>query len=429
MPVVPASRAHRGSALVVALVISIVLMGMVSSLVLVSAKEGEMVLDVGQLEKARFLCEGGLNLVLEDYQKDQEPPPSSWYDSPQPLAGGTFQILKDEEIDAVTQKRLVRVEGLSDLSEWRIDAVIGPEFRSRFGAAIQANSYIHMSNNARVDSYDSRESLYDKFDPGENGDVLGNGDILMENSASIHGDLDVVGDLTIKDEAQVTGEAADGGEENPIESVDDLVAQLAAQFKDSNNNDNLDPSIVETKDGEPMIHVQANKTKVIETGDYYLHSMIIENQSTIELDTTDGPIRMVFHTEDVFLKNNTTLNVTGDHPVEIYLSGDNKFFMDNFTKVINPGGRSDLFQVVINSNGAGEFIRMENSNNATFYGTILAPDADMILQNNFDLHGAVICREIQLKNIASVHYDEALAESMRILIPESYRVHFKKRNL
>lgn len=421
------SPKERGGALVFALITSIILMAMVGSLAMVAAKESEMVIGTRQLEQARFIAEAGLNLALEDYQKDQLPPPKDWYDNPQPFGEGTFQIISDAPLGGSTQRRLVQIEAVFDGAEWRIEAVIGPESRPLFDSAVQANFDITMDNNGEVDSYDSRVGPYDPKSPSESGDVKGNGNIKMTNSAAINGDVEVIGTITLEGSASVSGSQTEGGDGVFLPSTDPLIDKMVAELSASNDNASLDPSLVEIKDGQPMIHLQSNRTKVISSGDYYLHSIIIENQSNLVFDTSGGPVRVVVHSEDVFLKNNTEIVVSGANPVYFYLAGDTKFFMDNHAWVTNPLDRADLFQVVMSSNGGGEFTRLKVANNTKYYGTFWAPGADIILENNFDLFGAVICREILAKNYAKVHYDEALADGLWLLVPDSYRVHFKRR--
>ena len=423
------SPKERGGALVFALLTSIILMAMVGALAGVAAKESEMVIGTRQLEGARFIAEAGLNLVIEDYQQDQVAPPKDWYDSPQPFGEGTFQVLSDVALGGATQRRLVQIEAVMDGAEWRIEAVIGPESKPLFDSAIQANFDVTMDNSAKVDSFDSRVGPYDKDNPSESGDVKGNGNIKMTSETIILGDVDVTGTITLEGSATVSGDQTEGGDGVSLPSVDSFIDALATKLSASNDNASLDPSMVEIKDGEPMIHLQANRTGIIPSGDYYLHSMIIENQSDLIFDTSGGPVRVLVHSEDVFLKGNTNIVVNGPNPVHFYLAGETKFFMDNHSWVTNPWDRADLFQVVMSSDGGGEFTRLKVANNTKYYGTILAPGADIILENNFDLFGAIICREVFVKNHASVHYDEALADGMWILVPDSYRAHFKRRAL
>lgn len=45
-----------------------------------------------------------------------------------------------------------------------------------------------------------------------------------------------------------------------------------------------------------------------------------------------------------------------------------------------------------------------------FYGTIYAPDADVILENGAELYGAIIVDDAELHNSAELHYDASLVK-------------------
>ena len=103
------SSSKRGSALIFALLVGIILAGMVGALSTIAIQETNVVLDTRQLESARLIAEPVLNLVVDDYQKDQAPPPQYWYQSPQPIAGGTYQILRDEPQGGTNTRRRVEI--------------------------------------------------------------------------------------------------------------------------------------------------------------------------------------------------------------------------------------------------------------------------------------------------------------------------------
>ena len=411
----------------IALLCAIILAGMVGTLTMLSTADTNVVLDVRQLELARVTAMAGLNLVVADFQQDQAPPPKDWYDAPQPFGGGTFQILRDEALGGPEQRRVVEIQATFDTAEWGIEAIIGPETRPLFDKAIQANSDMLVDNNAKVDSYDSTVGPYDFKNPTGNGDVQGNGNIQLKDHGTLLGDLGVIGTITLEGNASVSGDQVEGADPIYVPSPDPVIAAAVAKLSASNDNGSLQPSIVEIKDGMDMIHVQTNKTGTITAGGYYLHSMILENNSQLNLDTTGGPIHLVFDsTDDVFLKNRSTIEVTGGNPVYLYLANSNLFKMDNRAHVTNAWDRADLFMVMAGSNSPGQ-PRLEMSNNAEYYGTMWAPDSDFIMQNEFDIYGAIICNKIHLKNHTSLHYDEALAKGLIILVPDSYRVHFRRR--
>ncbi len=344
-----ALRGERGSGLVYALVCSIILLGMVGALTMISINESEMVLDARVLEQSRMIAESGLNLVCEDYQKDQAAPPSDWYNYPQDFGNGTFQIIRDVDLGRTDLKRIVEIEAGYQGSTWGIEAVIGPITKPIWDKAIQANEDIAMAQSSQVDSWDSRVAPYNFLSPGSAGHVIGNGDIVMSQTSKIIGDLEVKGTITLNTGSSVAGTQTPGGDGVTLDSVDGLVAQMVTDLSAVNDNGTLNPSMVVMVGGQPTIEVKTNKTKTITSGDYYLGGINVDKNGNLLFDTSGGPIRIVVHTDDVVLASNADFSVTGTDPVYLYLTDTSKFEMGNLSNVTNTSGLADLFQVVINS--------------------------------------------------------------------------------
>ena len=62
-----------------------------------------------------------------------------------------------------------------------------------------------------------------------------------------------------------------------------------------------------------------------------------------------------------------------------------------------------------------------------FEGTILAPDSDVDLSQQAHVFGAIVADNVNIGQYSGVHYDEDLAEWQQILIPDSYRIYYKRR--
>ena len=407
-----------GTALVFALVTSILLVTMAGSLALLAANESEVALGSRYLEAARFVAETGLNLVVEDYEQDQAPPPQDWYDNPQAFAGGTYQIVSD--VDLVTQqRRRIVLRGVFEDAEWRIEAIIGPESRPVFGAAIQANDDVGMGEETLVDSYDSGDGPYGGGNRGSDGDIQGNGDFRGDEESAVKGDVQVKGNIS--GGGGISGDAISGGPGVTLDSVDPLVDQVAADLSGSNDNGTLDPSIVGPG---PSIGVSGSKT--ISSGDYYVTEMSLGEEAMLVLDTTGGPIQIVIHSGDFSMSEESSIEIVGDNPVTIYMSGnDANFDMDEESSITNNDGRADLFGVVMKSN-TRRFLMDEEGE---YYGTIWAPDVDVDTGEESTIYGAIIGRGVAMDEETALHYDVALAAGKTVLVLDSYRVHFKKRDL
>ena len=187
----------RGSAFILALVASVIIFAIVMSITALSTEESSAVLDVRTQEGARLIAEGGLNLIAVSYQQDGSGPAVSWGNAAQPLGGGTYQQLSNQLLEGPELRRLVTVEGVMDDETYRVEAVIGPVQKPLYDRALQANSDISMTNNANIDSYDSRVGPYNALSPGQGGNVAGNGNITLTNGASIQGDAGATGTISI----------------------------------------------------------------------------------------------------------------------------------------------------------------------------------------------------------------------------------------
>jgi hypothetical protein len=149
---------------------------------------------------------------------------------------------------------------------------------------------------------------------------------------------------------------------------------------------------------------------------------IDSNNSTITLGPDDSGMY-----DEVKLTNGARLVITGD--VTLYVPGD--FTTKQFSEVdILPDSNLTLYiggnllgrnTSTVNGTtqeprrcqvfgvGEGQTFLFEQS--AVFYGTIYAPDADVILENSSTLYGAIIANNSEIANTAELHFDATLTKA------------------
>jgi hypothetical protein len=287
--------------------------------------------------------------------------------------------------------------GMDDRAAARQELVVRrlPATIWRFGAF--GTEFVHMSSNARLDSYDSSLGSYasqatngtgTSQHANAAGQIGSNGDITLDQNATVwgnavpgpqHQDM-ILGNATV---SGTTSAAAD-----PIElptlsvpgytSFGNLAVQSATTI----------PSGDRTYGN---LSLASNKTlRIVGPANIVISNLTLRAGAKIEADTTFGNVQL--WVIDNFVMNAGSqiapLDFKSEH-LRLNLLSDN---------VINPEVNVQLDTVQFDSN-------------SKFYGTILAPKAAIKLTSNFELFGALLARSIDLASNARLHFDEALLDA------------------
>jgi hypothetical protein len=127
--------------------------------------------------------------------------------------------------------------------------------------------------------------------------------------------------------------------------------------------------------------------RIVGPANVVISNLNLRSGSRIDIDASAGDVQL--WVIDNFVMGTGTRVAATDFDtrhVRLNLLSDN---------VINPELNVQLDHVEFNSN-------------SKFYGTILAPNAAIVLQSNFELFGSILARSIDLRSNASFHFDEAL---------------------
>ncbi|MBI5363414.1 MAG: hypothetical protein HZA53_09560 [Planctomycetes bacterium] len=394
------SSTERGGALVsmalVAAVLATVSVGVVS-MSLSGHKERQ---SAQEDLHARYVCQAGLANAVYDVQRGQTgnlgsaQHPVAWdasqfYVQRTTLAGGEIQLT---------------ATGLDDRKGARMELVMRevPSTSYRYGAF--GREWFHLDANAHVDSYDSTAGTYGSQatnGSGTNtyahteGDIGSNGPITIDQNAKVWGDAPAGPgqSTTVLGNAVVTGStaAATGMQTVPTVTVPSLTS-LGNLTVASNT------TIPTGSRRYGGFTVNSSKTVTI-TGPATIvcTNFELKSNSNFLVDATNGPV--AFYVLDNFkMAQNTVMRSTNydPHMLSVNLLSDNVF---------NPETNVTVDTVDMLSN-------------TKLYGTVLAPDARIVINSNFELYGSVVARSVDLHSNTFLHFDESLNVLSEIGAPD-----------
>lgn len=228
---------------------------------------------------------------------------------------------------------------------------------------------IRINGNVETDSYDSTEAPYSSVNAGDNGDLCSGMDIDIRGSVEIHGDA-VAGmgyQIDIRGPVFVAGvqSATLSDVEPPPHGFGDVASV--------NDNHLIGPTTRgrTALNAGRSIRLTGNDTLTVPPGRYYWHDVNITSGSAI---TFTGPT-LVYMTG--------TLDTTG-------------------TALINRTGDPANLTII----STGSTVRLVGTSD--FYGSILAPYADLQLGGTATWYGAVVARTIWMHGNFNFHVDESL---------------------
>src|SRR5262249_31012428 len=122
----------------------------------------------------------------------------------------------------------------------------------------------------------------------------------------------------------------------------------------------------------------------------------LEQNSQVRVDPTAGPVTF-YVIDDFVLDQNTMIASTTQAPKDVRIN----LLSDN---VIDPGVNVQIDDLNFLSN-------------SSVYGTILAPNARVVLNSNFQMFGSLMARSMDIHSNARFHFDEDLLNSTANGVP------------
>lgn len=301
--------------------------------------------------------------------------------------------------------------------------LLTPPVATNFTYGALASDDIEVDNNAIIDSYNSSLGNYTyNFNIGNtgNGSIRANNEIslgiraLVNGSALSGGTIDGSGGPSganiTKDAYSTPLTSVNARNKYPavarlsLPSTTSLVSGKINDAKAKNDNLNLTSGGCLTGAGNTTLNGNGWSQCTISpglNGSYYLTTFSLPNKVLI-FNTSSGPINIAIDSSDFTVNNNANITVNGSNPVKLYL---NRNIIINNNAKINPttNDTSNLFQVFTSSSQP-----INLNNNAYFCGFILAPGAEITIDQNMKVYGALVGEAFTLKQNQVMHFDEAL---------------------
>lgn len=276
---------------------------------------------------------------------------------------------------------------------------------------------------AQYYSYDSRVlSNPGPSDSTGEADVGSNGTVAFKNNTYVDGDVALGNDGTNDAVYTYSGTPVVTGEEGVyVGRVDpDPLNVDSASFRSefdtaavSNDNADITPSL---GGGVTIINPSSTVTIPSKSGGstYYLEEINLYNSDILNIDAANGPVT-IYIRGTLETKNGSQINILNSS------SGN-----DVTIKITEPTGGITSSQRIVdlhNSSGLNEngpptgFTIMTDSdaimdfkNSSDVNGLIYAPNAEVLMHNSNNVHGAVWANDIDGKNSSILYYDTALRD-------------------
>jgi hypothetical protein len=393
------AQGRRGAALVMMLLVVMGLAALTAALLCMNlgfSREQHS----GQREiHASYICQAGLSQSMYQLQRGLAGDVGT---QANPVAWGGAQIWVTATPVTATITRLTAtgIEGRGGASQ-ELDVKAIPNTIWQYGAF--GREWLHQDSNARVDSYNSTLGTYasqavngngQNQHANSNGDVGSNGDISLDQNAIVWGDAIAGPSHT----ATVLGNAIVTGSTTPATTQINLpVINVPSYPPLGNRTINSNTTLASGNYNFSQLTINSSKTLTI-TGpaNVVASSLQLNSNSSIVVNAAAGPV--TFYVIDNFvLSQNTTIASTNFLPKDIRIN----LLSDN---VIDPGVNIQIDQVNFLSN-------------SSVYATVLAPNARVTLNSNFQMFGSLMARSLDIHSNARFHFDEDLLNSTANGVP------------
>lgn len=374
-----ARPSRRGSALVLALVVTSTMLTLGLAIAGVSVAGSRRVGTAIEDQEARVLAEAGLAESIVSRRLGGTGAIGS-VGAPAFLGGGVVWVEVTDLGDGTT--RLV-ANAMKDGGRAAVQAIVG---RRSLWAGLQGISSLEApitKTSAFLDSYDSREGSYASQvsggHAGEDAVLQTNEDLSLASNTSIHGDArpGPGGMLAVGPGTLVTGSVTPLG--SALELPDVEVPDVAI--------------------GGPL---SVSGTSTLFPGTYGFSSLEIRRGASF---TISGPATVVI-SGDLDLERADLIIDPSGGPVDIYLGGD--LSTATWATIHTVGERPDQLRLYLTGD---EDQRVDMHPHGEFHGTIYGPRAVLDLGTDLELFGAVAARRVELQPHATFHFDEALLDS------------------
>ncbi len=246
--------------------------------------------------------------------------------------------------------------------------------------------WIKVPGNPLTDSYRSSQGSYDPMTAGDEGTLCSNGTIDISGNAVINGSSIAGKDKTtdISGGAQVTGNLGNRISTLKLEPVDVTDVQF--------DNDNDDVPQATDSAGNPAsfplagncdFSLNANESVSLPPGTYYFKNLDLSTSSRVDISGKT----VIYMTDELKMAASSSINNSTQNPSNL--------------KILSTHNKAKL------------------TADATFYGVLYAPNAEITVSGNADIFGAVVGKKLTIAGDSAIHYDEDLKFLPEIELPRT----------
>ncbi|MHC4533320.1 MAG: DUF7305 domain-containing protein [Planctomycetota bacterium] len=383
----------RGSAIAFVMLVVVLLISMGMGLLNLGLHSRTISIRTTSDIAARCAADAGLTKALFEMNEKLKVKP--WNDSILPLeteislpnCDAVYSYTVTNDSGSYT----LQATGTSAQSQRTVSCTL--QLQGPFEAAIFTEGFINLHNSAEVDwyNYDADDS---NMKVGTNSTT--DGSVRLANSAIIKGDVAVGmgGDpdtaIDLRNSAIIEGQTSALTEEIELFPI----------------------TVPETIDSLPSGGDINNNITISSSGKYSSIDLGNSETAIISGDVT------LYITGDITLGNSAELQVEENSSLTLYLGGD--FEGKNSSSVNNLTEDAKNLQIY----GLNSCEELRFKNNSDLFGTIYAPNADVIMNNSATVYGAVVSKSFDMKNSGVFMYDASLRDASI----NDEAVHFKITN-
>lgn len=406
----------RGSAMVAAIVVTIVIGLWMAAVINSSFTEYKMSKRYLDMQSAMNLAEAGLEEGVRAYNSGDWTGWTSYTngyykeEAPSALSSeltGSIKIFVNDNVSSpsIAAEGLVTgVDGQSILKQVRVDMSSSSLFAN---GMLARNQVIFNGNNVLIDSYDSRLGSYtpasyaNRFSNGTVASTaVSNTDVLI-NNADVRGYVAIGGsvwnDGVVGHNGSIHEYGYGGGDIDGTRVTTDFYANLPdvqipsyGGFTDLgtvNSNITLGSSVASTPD------------------EYQAERVSLASSDTI---TIDGPV-ILYVRRNFSMNGNAAINITANGSLELYVVESISIAGNGLANTTQNPEKVIIYGASPTVGGQS----VDLGGNAQLYAVVYAPNANVHMNGgggSGTMHGAIVGNQISLNGHWGFHYDEALGD-------------------
>jgi hypothetical protein len=383
-------RNDKGVALIIVIFAMMLFSGLAWSIMSTQSNQTESNLRLYESEQALYTAETGVQWATQQVMLNPAFRTDAAHGYPLGYAqhrtiGGEYQVVCRNPQAGETGQAVIESQGFTPtqtlaMGRRSIKSIIPIEdITFKFG--LFASQAITMSGQARTDSYDSANGLYNQNgNKNHRGDVGTNGDIGTSGQAYIDGNASIGPSGIFNNQSAVYGTIT----QHPVYAFPPVSVPANLSSLPSSGS--------------------ISGTATLTPGNYKYSSINLAGQNTL---TLIGPINL-------YLTGSPSIRTSGQSKIVISIAstGPVKIYADGNIQMSGQGitNQTNLPENLIIYGTSSSAVTYQFTGQAAFFGAVYAPAANMHISGQGGFYGSFMGNTIDASGQAYVHYDESLKD-------------------